>query len=253
MNKIVTVTDREVIESLQGKVRLLYPLKSYSVGYLDYFDIQEIDDFVLINRLLTDTDIDNLTKILHDGKFQGIVFDDLGILEIIQDLKIEKILLLDHLACNHESINYYLDYVDSVVVSNDLTKEEIMKIVPLCKKKMIINVFGLKTLMYSRRKLVSNYQTHYGLLKENIIQPNILDKHFIVVEDELGTKFYAYPYYNALELLNLENILYYWYDPILLKKTEILNLVDHEDINGITTDKIFLEQKCVYKVGDLDA
>ena len=165
INKLVTVTNREIIDDLRNipNVTLVYPLKSFCVGYTDYFDILEIDDYVLVNRILDDNDLDKLESILNSSNIKGIVFDDLGIIDIVANLDITKILLLDHLATNTKSINYYLEYVDSVVVSNDLTEEEIRNIVANVSKPLVINVFGLKTLMYSRRLLLSNYEMYHNL------------------------------------------------------------------------------------------
>ncbi len=254
MNKIVTVTNKSLALKLKEKeVTLLYPLSSYCTGYEEYFDINEVDDFCLVNRILNDDDLDNLEKILKNSNIKGIVFDDLGLIQIIKDMPIVKILLLDHIACSTSSINYYLDYVDSVVVSNDLTKKEIQNITLNAKKKVVINVFGLKTLMYSRRTLVSNYEIYHDLPFKNVINASIDSKKFKIIENKFGTKFYAYPYYNALELLDLSNVLYFWYDPILLDDDKIMDIVFNNNIKNIETDEIFLNKKTVYKVGDLDA
>ena len=44
--KLVTVTNREIIDDLRNipNVTLVYPLKSFCVGYTDAFDILEIDE-----------------------------------------------------------------------------------------------------------------------------------------------------------------------------------------------------------------
>lgn len=254
MNKLVTVTNKEVISALKKEnVTLLYPLQFFCVGYETYFDIDEIDDYCLVNRLLTDEDIEKLKDILSNSHIKGIFFDDLGVIEAIKDLNIKKVLILDHIAANHRSINYYLEYVDSVVVSSDLTKEEIVSIVNLANKPVVISVFSLKGLMYSRRNLIKNYHLYHKLPNENILNASIENKHFIAVDDEFGTKFYAYPYYNALDLLNLENVLFYWYNPILLDKDKIIKVVIHNDISNIPNDKLFLDKKTIYKVGDINA
>ena len=55
MNKLVTVTNKDFISNLKkGDVTLVYPLRFFSVGYEEYFDIKDIDDFVLVNRILND-------------------------------------------------------------------------------------------------------------------------------------------------------------------------------------------------------
>lgn len=252
--KLVTVTNKDIISSLnRDDITLLYPLKDYSIGYTYYFNINDIDDYVLINRILTDSDLDKLNNILHESNIKGIVFDDLGILDIIKDMNITKILLLDHIACNYESINYYLEYVDSVVVSNDLTKDEIKEILDKSNKKLVVNVFGLKTLMYSRRNLVDNYNKYYKLNNKNILDTKINNKYFKVIDDLDGTKIYAYPYYDGMELLKLNNVFMYWYDPILLDNNLIKEVVLNDNISNIETSKIFLDTKTIYKVGDLDA
>ena len=152
--KLVTVTSNTISDKLKNNedIMLLYPLKSYTVGYPITFDIKDIDGFVLINRILDDFDLDELDTILHKkNNIKGIVFDDLGILDIISDLNITKILLINHYGNNTRSINYYLEYTDSVVVSSDITKEEIKEIVKNTIKPVVVNVFGMKDLMYSRR------------------------------------------------------------------------------------------------------
>ena len=255
INKLVTVTNREIIDDLRNipNVTLVYPLKSFCVGFTDYFDILEIDDYVLVNRILDDNDLDKLESILNSSNIKGIVFDDLGIIDIVANLDITKILLLDHLATNTKSINYYLEYVDSVVVSNDLTEEEIRNIVANVSKPLVINVFGLKTLMYSRRLLLSNYEMYHNLKEERIVDANIEDKYFKIVENDYGTLFYAKNYYNALCLLDLDNVLFFWYNPIFLDNEKTIKLVLDNDITDINSELLFLDKKTYYKVGDIDA
>ena len=255
INKLVTVTNREIIDDLRNipNVTLVYPLKSFCVGFTDYFDISEIDDYVLVNRILDDNDLDKLESILNSSNIKGIVFDDLGIIDIVANLDITKILLLDHLATNTKSINYYLEYVDSVIVSNDLTEEEIRNIVANVSKPLVINVFGLKTLMYSRRLLLSNYEMYHNLKEERIVDASIEDKYFKIVENDYGTLFYAKNYYNALCLLDLDNVLFFWYNPIFLDNEKIIKLVLDNDITDINSELLFLDKKTYYKVGDIDA
>ena len=203
--------------------------------------------------MLENSDIDKLKQILsNNNQIKGIVFDDLGLIEVLKDINIEKILLLNHLATNYESINYYLDYVDSVVVSIDITELEIKEILKNAKKKLVLNVFGLNNLMYSKRKLLSNYQKHYNLDNNNEIDAHINDYYFHIFENEWGTTFYSKKYYNATKLIGLENVLYYWYNPVFLDCEKIKNIVLNNDLSGIDYDDGFLNKKTIYKleVGD---
>ena len=254
-NKLVTVINREIINDLRGinGVDLLYPLKSFCVGYEIEFSIDEIDGYILVNRILEDKDLNLLEKLLANSKAKGMVFDDLGIIEIVKDLPMTKILLLDHIATNYESINYYLEYVDSVIVSNDLTKDEIEEILKKANKPLVVNVFGLKTLMYSRRLLLSNYAIFHNLKIERKIDATISPlKYFKIIENDYGTKFYAGKYFNGLELLNYSNVLFYWYDLIDLEPDKILSLIKDNKIDDINSDMLFLDKPTIYKVSDIN-
>lgn len=251
--KLVTVTSNTISDKLKNNedIMLLYHLKSYTVGYPITFDIKDIDGFVLINRILDDFDLDELDTILHEkNNIKGIVFDDLGILDIVSDLNITKILLINHYANNTRSINYYLEYVDSVVVSSDITEEEIKEIVKNTIKPVVVNVFGMKDLMYSRRLLLTNYAKHYNIQNKDMIEAKINDNGFRIFENEYGTYFYASKYYNALDLLDLDNVLYFWYNPVFLDDEEILDVVINNDVSNIDNDSLFLDKATTYRIGD---
>ena len=251
--KLVTVTSKTIIDKLKNNedMELLYPLKSYTIGYEVTFDIKDIDGFVLINRILDDFDLDKLDKLLHENNnIKGIVFDDLGIIDIVSDLNITKILLINHYANNYRSINYYLEYVDSVVVSSDITEEEIKEIVKNTIKPVVVNVFGMKDLMYSRRLLLTNYAKYYNIPNKDMIEAKINDNGFKIFENEYGTYFYASKYYNALDLLDLDNVLYFWYNPVFLDDEEILDVVINNDVSNIDNDSLFLDKATTYRIGD---
>lgn len=252
MKKLVTVISEEFDKDLRENDTLVkvYPLKSFCVGYDTYFSIEEIYDFVLVNRILNDEELDELERILKGSSIRGILFDDLGVLEIVADMPITKILILDHIATNTKSINYYLEFVDSVVVSSDITKEEIEVITKNANKPVTLMAFGLKKLMYSRRKLLSNYQDYHKQEKENTIYSTIGEKGFLIKENEFGTVFYAKKYYNALELLNLDNVLYFWYDMIGLSFLDAKKILNNE-VN-VESDTGFLYEASTFKLKDVE-
>ena len=251
MKKLVTVTNETILDDLRSKpdITLVFPLKSFCVGYPLEFEVSDITDFVLVNRILDDFDLDKLASLLNGDNIKGIIFDDLGIIDIVKDLDIEKILLLDHLDNKTKYIKYYLEYVYSVVVSNDLTEKEIRDIAAYANKPLVVNVFGLKTLMYSRRLLLSNYHEYYNLEKKTILNANIDDKGFKIVENSYGTKFYTEKYYDAFKLLDLKNVLYFWYEPLFLDNAKIKQVVLNNDLTGIPSDELFLNLATFYKVG----
>lgn len=213
-NKVIltinALDDQKYYEKL-GFHNFAFPLKNFCVGMPNSFLITEIPEngYLFINRILDNTGIDELKKLLKEPHFKGIIFDDLGILELIKDLKIEKILYLSHFNTNSESIKIYLEYVDSVIVSTDITKEEIVKINEQFTGQLTLFILGLIPSMYSRRKLLDNYSKFHHIPKKNPLLISNTSQNFLVYENDYGTIFYHYPFFNGLELMNL-NAKYYF-------------------------------------------
>ena len=252
-NVLFTVTNLDLIEKLKGlKINnFVYPLSFFCVGIPNTFTIDQIkadNSYLFVNRILDSKDIDKLNEILHNlpKNIKGIIFDDVGIIEITKDLKIEKILFLSHFNTNFESINYYFDYVDDIIVSTDITEEEIDEIISKTKKKVSLFAFGLISSLYSRRTLLTSHANHYNIEKESQKNLNIQDKKFISIENEFGTVLYHYPYFNGQRLLN-KDVHFLFYFPILLDDEKIFK-VAKGNFDCIENDYGFLDTKTIYKV-----
>ena len=252
MNKLFIINSYNQIEILKknGINNFVYPLFSFCVGVENEFKINEIKEdnsFIFVNRVLDSKSANELNEILHNlpSNIKGIIFEDLGIIEMLKDVNIIKILYLTHFACNYISANLYLKYVDSIILPHDITESEIDEIISKANKKISLNVFGLIPSMYSRRTLVTNYEKHYNI---KVNRPFIIekeDKKFIILENEYGSYIYKLPYYNALNLLN-KDALYYLYFPIFLNDKDLEDLVNNK-VN-INFDDGFLNKKTIYKV-----
>ena len=256
-NKIlITINNKDEIEELKklGITNYVFPLKDFCVGIPNTFFSEEIPDnsYIYINRILDNEGIDKLKEVIINlkSKIKGIIFDDLGIIEVIKDLNIEKILYLTHFNCNSESVNIYLDYVDTVILSTDITKEEIEYIIKNSKKDISLFIFGYISTMYSRRLLLNNYSEYYNIEKRNpLVIENNNDK-FIVYENNYGTIFYYNKIFNGLELFNLK-AKYYFINSVFLNINDIENILNN-NIDYLDTSKHFLYKETIYKLKDGD-
>lgn len=248
---LITINKLEDISLLKelGVSNYAFPLKGFCVGMPNTFLVSEISEsgYLFINRILDNEGIDELKKILKNlpKNIKGIIFDDLGILEIIKNLDIEKILYLSHFNTNSASINIFLDYVDTVIVSTDITKEEIEEIVKNSKKDVSFFIYGYVGAMYSRRLLIDNYKKYYNIVSDNPI--NIInDEHtFKVYENEFGTYFYYNKVFNGLELRCLR-AKYYFINSAFLDIEDIENALNNEV--GSDSDSGFLYKETIYKL-----
>lgn len=254
---LVSINNIDDIEKYKkvGISTFVFALKDYSIGYEKSFSCDEINNvkekkYVLINQVLDNNKIDSLKNILPNIKVDGFIFEDIGLINVFKELNIsgEKILFMNHFNCNYESINIWLDYVDSVFVSNELTYEELSDITSKVKKEVVLHIFGYNQIMYSKRKLLSNYYKYNGkdVKLKNTIKDKASDIKFNVIEDENGTVFLSSKIFNGKRLLELNNVLYYYMNTSYVNINEVINFINGSDVDN--TDDGFLEKKTIYKL-----
>lgn len=263
LNKVLyIVTDLNIIDKLKkvGVTNFLFPLKDFCVGFNDTYTLDEIEDnsFILINRILDNNSLDKLERVLKNNtkEIKGIVYDDFGVLHIINKLNLDviKINYQNHFGTNYESINENLKFNDSVVVSTDITKEEIDTICSKTDKKVCIFLFGLVQAMYSRRLLLTNFYNEFNIENKNNVEAyeKISNNKFIMVENEYGTVGYQKNYYNGFELIDNDNVLYFITNPLFLNEDEQLQLIkciENKKFDlDIPADTGFLHKETIYKL-----
>lgn len=254
-NFLITVTNDEIKNMKVKGLNFLFPILGYSVGYTKYYKLNEIDiadSFIYINRILDKETIITLENDLKklSKNIIGICFTDLGILQIVKKLNLDLklIYMQNHNTTNVVSINYCLESVDSVLVSTDITKEEIYNILDNANKPLVLPYFMLVDVMYSRRKLLSNFQEEFNLPKNEIVELNekISNKDFISIENEYGTMIYDKEFIDY-RYLKHENILYNYINPIGLTKGQVEKIINGEEVDVISGDG-FLNQKTYYRL-----
>lgn len=252
MNKLFIIKSEKEINLLKenGIDNFVYPLFSFCVGVENEFSLSEIKEensYLFVNRVLDEESANNLNMLLHKlpNNIKGIIFDDVGIIKMIEDVNIEKILMPSHFACNYESVNIFNEYVDSVVLPFDITEDEVEEIISKSSKKVSLYAFGLIGSAYSRRYLIKNYSKHENVKYENPLVIENNNQKFILFENEYGTYFYHLPYFNGLNNLN-KDIKYAIYHPIMLNENDLKDLVNGK-IN-VETDDGFLHNKTIYKI-----
>ncbi len=252
---LVAVTSDEVLKLKVKNVNFLFPIEDFSVGFTNTYTLEDIkipNSYLYINRILDTKGIEALKKLVEEIKenVKGICFTDLGVLNVVKEShkNLELIYMQSHNTTNVSSINYYLEYVDSVYISTDLTKEEMLNILENAYKPLVVPYFTLMDTMYSRRTLLKNYQNHFDLeekREEDLIELGT-KKRFLAIENDYGTVFYAKKFIDYREIEH-PNILYSFINPMHLSLEEIEKIMKNETID-VDKDTGFLHQETYYRL-----
>lgn len=260
MNKLlILVQNLELIKKVKEveKATFLFPLEGYSVGFPKTFKLDEINEFgayILVNRILDEKSVESLKELFLNfpKNIKGIVFEDLGVIELVKDFDITKILWQNHLCTNYLSVNEYLNYVDSIMVSTDITYDEISVIVDKATKPLVLPIYGYTGIMYSRRLLINNFNLNYEESEKNpnTITEEVFKDKLRIYENEYGTYVYYDKVYNGTKLKDF-NALYYFINTVFLSDEEVLNYLnneknDYEEFDG------FLNKETIYQLKEGD-
>lgn len=257
---IININNLSDIEEYKkiGITNFLFAVKEFSIGYTEFSinDLKNLNEnvYLLINRVMDTKTIDSFKKIIPELTFvKGIFFEDIGVYQVLKDANIPLIFHQTQFATNTISINHWLDRVSSAVISNSLCESEIINIINNVKKPIIFNVFAKNMVMYSRRKLLSNYNKYYNLDSRNeiCIKETFKGKKFKLKESEFGTVIFNDLYFNYLNILpklNNENILFYYINNLDLSIEDIKKVLNNKFENA---DDGFLNKKTIFKVGDI--
>ncbi len=154
-------------------------LEHYSINYptasLEW--IQEFSQkyslFISVNKNIFNSELEDVQKqliALSKLPIQGVLFYDLGLLNLVHENKIPIDLVWHqtHMVTNYNTCNYYYEKgVKTAFLANEITLEEILEIKKMSKIKCMVEVFGYPIMSHSRRKLLTNYMKSIGKEKEN--------------------------------------------------------------------------------------
>ena len=235
-----------------GITNFLFAIKDFSLSD-NCFEINELKDidaniYLNFNRILNTKEIENFKKIIPELVFaQGILFEDVGIYQVLKATNIPLIWHQKHFVINSKSINFWLDRVESAVLSNELTKEEIETILNNVKKPVILPVYGYNQAMYSKRALLTSFSQAKSIKPLTNANLKIDDKHgFIAKEVGSETVFYYHKPFNYLSYINEltdNKIKLYLIDSFEPAK-DMIKLINGD--NALTEQ--FLENQTIYKL-----
>lgn len=271
---------KKILVKINDEKFLKYPVDGFILGVLNYsncfsisFSFEEIEKialenkdkeiFVSLNKVIKNDELDDYKstlKKLDSLNLKGIIVGDVAALTY--DLKTDLILDQAHLNNSSLTINhYYNNGVNGMVLTNDITLDEINYISKNTEAILFKQVFGLPHLSTSQRKLASNYLEYFNIKdnsKSYLIKEDDKDEYYHVVEDKFGTHILGSKVLNLFDKIDDINVDYFILDGYLLDKEKFEETVStflkkdknsNEKIKQLfDTDEGFINKKTMYKV-----
>ncbi len=153
-------------------------LEHYAINYptASLEKIQELSQkyslFISVNKNIFNSELEDVkNQLIELSKLsiQGVLFYDLGILNMVQEnrISIDLVWHQTHMVTNYNTCNYYYEKgVKTAFLANEITLEEMLEIKKKSKIKCMVEVFGYPIMSHSRRKLLTNYMKSIGKEKE---------------------------------------------------------------------------------------
>ena len=270
---------KEIFIKVNKDKDLTYPCAGYVLG-IDKFsylfgktynisEIKKIKEklkdkkiFVSFNRIIFNDEIEEYKKALKevdDLGLSGIIIGDIAALTY--NLKTDLILDQMHLNNSYYTINhYYNNGCKGIILTNDITLDEINEIRNNTKSILFKEVFGYPHLSTSNRHLVSNYFKHFKLNKTNskyyMINEGKNNLYYHVVEDDFGCHILGANPINLLKYTPSLNVDYFIIDGYLIDDIKpVLDAFLTKDVSkSDEIDKLydsnadFINKKTIYKV-----
>ena len=268
----------KILLKINDEKELMYPVDGYVLGFNKFsylfgktFNLEEIkkikkenidkEIYVSLNCLVFNNELNEYKKLLYEIDkigFDGIIVGD--VVALTYNLKTNLILDQLHLNNSYYSINHYIDNgLKGVVLTNDITMDEINEIRNNTNAMLFKQVFGYPHLSTSKRMLITNYFNHFNI--NNSTMPKSCeiaeinkDDYYKIIEDSYGTHILGNKVLNLLGV-KLE-VDYEIIDGYMLN--DIKDVVDafiNNDINKkdyfdkkYNADNGFINKKTIYKV-----
>ena len=213
MELVVTLRKRELLEKIAPFVDGVIVGKFFTSSY--YYSLQEIenvcdyckkhnrkfyivmDDFISEDEMKT---LDDYMRFISRLDVDGIYFHDFGVYNVAKKYNLVSKLIYDGktVLCNSLDSAFILKKgIDSVVISREITLDEINGIVKNLPNKVDMQVFGHHRLSYSKRKFLKNYfkeiNKEYDYLNKETLTlvEEKRDYRLPIVENEHGTYIYS--------------------------------------------------------------
>ncbi len=275
----IKINMKKILVKVNSLDDLKYPAHGFILGVLDYsflyekaFSLSEIENiknqsknkeiYVELSAIIKNNKVDDyktVLKKLDSMNLDGIIVSDIAALTY----NLNTPIILNQLHLNNSSLtinHYYNNRVNGIILTNDITLDEINYIRNNTKSILYKEVFTYPHLSTSLRRLVSNYKEYFNIDDNNnsyYISEDDKD-YYSIVEDNYGTHILGSKVLNLFDMVDDINVDYIILNSYMLNKEnfkEVVNIFINNDKNKASiikdlfdTSEGFINKKTIYKV-----
>lgn len=234
MKLIVELTNINQIKRFSKLKNVKYLLVGYKGLSFNYSCSYEEDDIsnifvaakkqklgLILNaeRLFSDDDLLVVKQLILNkffDQFEYITYSDFGFKYLMSDAGYQSKLIFraPTYLTNSEDVNIYSDMNAYVVLSSEISSQELIDLSKQINKKTIVDLFGQNACFYSRRLLLTNYFLYRNIDKDPSkatyqVVEELREDFLPIIEDETGTRILE-PFNHCLceEIKELSNVEY---------------------------------------------
>lgn len=232
-------TESEFIEFYSQAVELGYHPYIQVNGYIEESQLNDLKTW--LNQYI------NLNP-------KGFYFNDFAVYNHLKSVNYpgEIIYSPETILTNAMDIEVLLERTDRVVLSKELTLEEITQLMTLYPNKIEAFGLGYGLMSFSKRPLVRNYLDEIGVQKEVLNQTDLVikeakrDQFFPILEENQGTSIFLdtvlFPKHEQV-LLKESGCFGYHFDDCMLKEDDFNSLVHLLTDETISLEEAHLQSK----------
>ena len=269
MKKLVTLSNINYLQKLKDNLidGVIIGQPIFSNRFNSYFTNNEVNTiinkceelnlevYINVNDIIFEDNINDLKEyLLHiiELKINGIFYNDIAINYLASEYGFEDKLIYnpDTLMSNYYDINVYLDKgLKSVMISKEITLDEINNILSCCEKKLSMIIHGRLNMSYSKRHFIKNYYDY--LNKENNLNDNLnlslieatREYKMPILETNKGCSIYTdftLESFDQINELNNNGLAYGIIDDIFMDQEELFDTINV--YNNVLSKEVFLKK-----------
>ena len=192
----------------------------------------KIEPIISLNRIFLEDELKDVKDFISRYKNNKFLVHDLGVIQIMKELNVLSNVIYEAstMVCNSLDLEIYNSLgFDAVAMSNEIPVIDVIESYKKTKANIFYHVFGLKSMFYSKRRLLTLFELHSN---QNF------DRHSLCIKEEKREElmpieeckngYVVFRSYNLSlldEMQNLSFIKYAYFETLRLKSAQILDIL----------------------------